>query len=78
MSNILTHTAPIVRAIHVERVCPDADRWRASYSGDEWTDQMTFEPAMPLSQLRYELLSSPQRCGLPIVFFTDAIRERAA
>lgn len=78
MSNLLQHTAPIVRAVHVERVRPNVDLWVGSYAGDEWTNELIFKPAMPLSRLRVELLNSQERRGLPIVVFNDVVGERVA
>jgi len=78
MSNILQHPATIVRAIHVERVERGVDLWTASYAGDEWTDPITFKPALPWYHLRNELLHCSRRCGLPIVQFNDVVGERVA
>lgn len=78
MSNILMHTAPIVRAIHVERVEPGIDLWRASYEGDEWTNEIHFEPPMPWQPLRRELMDRSERRGLPIVLFDEVPAERVA
>lgn len=78
MSKLLQHPAKIVRAIHVERVRPNVDIWQATFPGDEWTGEMTFEPPMPWDRLRNELQHCPRRCGLPIVRFCDMVGEVAA
>lgn len=78
MNNLLTHPARIVRAIHVERFNPDSDLWRASYAGDEWTNEILFDPPMRLPTLKRALLDRWNLCGLPIVVFGDQLGERAA
>ncbi|MBU1607183.1 MAG: hypothetical protein KKD08_10310 [Alphaproteobacteria bacterium] len=70
MNPLAKFTRPPVRAIHVERFNPRSDLWQASYAGDEWTEEMLFNPPMRLPLLKAELFSCAQRRGLPIVVVT--------
>ena len=74
---ILRHTAPIVRAIHIERF-NHSDLWQATFPGDEWTRAKVFAPPLPLHQLKQQLWMSGETQGLPMVVFEDCPMGTAA
>lgn len=67
-----------VRAIMVVPFNRDRTHWQASYSGDEWTGSIEFQPVLPLRQLVTELREWPGRHGLPISIDDTLENELAA
>jgi hypothetical protein len=65
-----------IRALIVEPFNSSALIWQASYAGDEWTNELLFNPPMKLPLLLAELKQWKGRNGLPIV--VQHRREMAA